>query len=189
MGYIQEKTFDRIDFTEDQPLTGEYEQCTFSNCDLSNADLTDIKFFDCEFLLCNLSLATLTRTTFNDVQFKDCKMLGLLFTNCNDFGFTISFENCILDHSSFYQKKMKKTSFVNSQLHEADFTGCDLTSSIFMGCDLLNAKFDHTILEKADLRASYNYSIDPETNRIKKAKFSLAAVGGLLDKYDIEIES
>ncbi|MGB5462457.1 MAG: pentapeptide repeat-containing protein, partial [Aureibaculum sp.] len=34
----------------------------------------------------------------------------------------------------------------------------------------------------------YNYSIDPEKNPIKKAKFSQDGIGGLLDKYDIVIE-
>jgi hypothetical protein len=43
-------------------------------------------------------------------------------------------------------------------------------------------------LEKADFRTSYNYSINPEVNRIKKAKFSTAGIAGLLCKYDIEIE-
>jgi hypothetical protein len=43
-------------------------------------------------------------------------------------------------------------------------------------------------LEKADFRTAFNYSINPETNRIKKAKFSKEGLNGLLDKYDIEIE-
>jgi len=43
-------------------------------------------------------------------------------------------------------------------------------------------------LENADLRTSYNYSIDPDANRIRKAKFSLPAVIGLLDKYYLDIE-
>jgi len=52
----------------------------------------------------------------------------------------------------------------------------------------LQAMFIHTNLEKADFRSAFNYSIDPETNRIRKARFSVPAVTGLLDKYDIEIE-
>lgn len=43
-------------------------------------------------------------------------------------------------------------------------------------------------MEKADFRTSYNFSIDPDVNRIKKAKFSLDGVRGLLDKYDIQID-
>ena len=52
----------------------------------------------------------------------------------------------------------------------------------------MGAAFENTILEKADFRTSFNYSIDPGKNRIKKAKFSLAGIAGLLEKYDIEID-
>jgi len=52
----------------------------------------------------------------------------------------------------------------------------------------MRAAFENTILEKADFRTSFNYSIDPEKNRIRKARFSLAGISGLLDKYDIEID-
>ena len=38
------------------------------------------------------------------------------------------------------------------------------------------------------MQETYIHSIDPETNRIKKAKFSISGVLGLLHKYDIEIE-
>ena len=93
----------------------------------------------------------------------------------------------MLNHCSFYQTKINKIVFDNCQLHETDFTDCDLTAAVFKHCDLLNAKFENTILEKADLRTAFNYSINPELNRIKKAKFSLAGVTALLDKYDIVI--
>jgi hypothetical protein len=53
---------------------------------------------------------------------------------------------------------------------------------------LADAKFENTILQKADLRSAFNYAIDPEINKIKKAKFSLPEVTGLLKKYDIEID-
>ena len=59
---------------------------------------------------------------------------------------------------------------------------------MFDNCNLLQAIFDHTVLEKADFRTSYNYSIDPEINRMKKARFSISGISGLLDKYDIDIE-
>ena len=60
--------------------------------------------------------------------------------------------------------------------------------TIFENCDLAKATFDNTIIEKADFRTSYNYSIDPEINHIKRAKFSLSGIHGLLDKYGLEIE-
>jgi uncharacterized protein YjbI with pentapeptide repeats len=85
--------------------------------------------------------------------------------------------------------KIKKTIFKNSQLQEVDFAQADLSQAIFENCNLAQASFDHTILEKTDFRTAYNYSIDPEINRIKKAKFSVLGLSGLLDKYDIDIEN
>jgi hypothetical protein len=38
------------------------------------------------------------------------------------------------------------------------------------------------------VRTSFNYSIDLERNRIKKAQFSITGIAGLLDKYDIDID-
>ena len=78
--------------------------------------------------------------------------------------------------------------WTNSALHELDFSEADLASAVFKGCDLQRSIFSSTNLEKADLGTSFNYSIDPERNRLKKAKFSLAGVVGLLDKYDIHID-
>jgi len=42
--------------------------------------------------------------------------------------------------------------------------------------------------EKADFRTAYNFSIDPEVNKINRAKFSSMNLAGLLSKYDIEID-
>ena len=78
--------------------------------------------------------------------------------------------------------------FKNSSLHEVDFTDADLSDAVFDNCDLSRAVFENTNLEKADFRSAYNYSIDPERNRVKKAKFSLQGAVGLLDKYDIHID-
>jgi hypothetical protein len=48
--------------------------------------------------------------------------------------------------------------------------------------------FEETNLEKTDLRTAYNYTIDPDKNKLKKAAFSLNGLPGLLSKYDIVIE-
>lgn len=122
------------------------------------------------------------------MNFKDCKMLGLQIENCNEFGLSFQFDSCNLNHSSFFQKKLKNTVFKNSQLQEVDFTECDLSASIFDTCDLMSAKFENTNLEKTDFRKAFNYSINPDKNRIKKAKFSVMGISGLLDNYDIVIE-
>jgi len=48
--------------------------------------------------------------------------------------------------------------------------------------------FENTNLQKVDLRSAINYSINPEINQIKKAKFSASGLRGLLEKYDIVVE-
>ncbi len=74
-------------------------------------------------------------------------------------------------------------------MHEVDFTETNLSGSVFDNCDFTGAVFGNTNLEKADLRTSINFSIDPENNRLSKAKFSLSEITRLLDKYDIEVEN
>jgi uncharacterized protein YjbI with pentapeptide repeats len=115
-------------------------------------------------------------------------MLGLHFENCNEFGLSVNFDNCNLNHSSFYKTKLKKTIFKRIKLQEVDFAECDLTGSVFDDCDLMKAIFENTTIEKSDFRTSFNYLIDPEKNRIRKARFSITGIAGLLDKYDIDID-
>ena len=179
--------FEKKDFREAPLAQGEYENCQFAHCDLSNTDLSGLLFIDCTFSHCNLSLVNLAKTCFRDVAFKDCKMWGLHWENADQFGLAVTLDHCSLNHSSFYGVKLTKQVFTHCSLQEVDFTEAVLGGAVFAHCDLARAAFDHTNLEKADFRTATNYSIDPEKNTIKKARFSLDGVAGLLDKYDIEI--
>jgi uncharacterized protein YjbI with pentapeptide repeats len=86
------------------------------------------------------------------------------------------------------QNQNQKNNIQKLPVAGSDFAECDLTNSVFDNCDLINASFDHTNLEKVDFRTPSNYSFDPEINRIRRAKFSIDGVSGLLGKYDIDIE-
>lgn len=186
--YSVDKTFEKADFKTNPLQKGEYENCRFNNCNFSESSIEGSKFIDCHFTGCNLSLAKTDGTCLQNVTFKDCKMLGLRMDRCDAFGLAFSFDGCTLNHSSFYKLKIKKTVFRNCQMHEMDFTEADLSNTILDQCDLTGTTFENTTLEKADFRTAYNYSINPEINAVKKAKFSIPAVIGLLDKYDITIE-
>jgi fluoroquinolone resistance protein len=185
--YFSDTTFEKKDYTKEPLAKGEYESCTFINCDFNASNLKSITFIDCTFNNCNLSNASLNDTSLNNILFKECKLLGLHFESCNQFGLQVRFENCNLNHSSFYHTKLKKTIFKTVTFHESDFTGADLSEALFDNCDFKDATFDNTLLEKADFRSSYNYILDPENNRIKKARFSVQGAMGLLAKYGIEI--
>ena len=186
--YKEGTSFIREDYTREYLEVGEYENCIFKDCDFSDSSLSNCIFIDCLFESCNLSLVKLTETAFQNIRFRDNKMLGLHFDNCNKFGLSLTFDGCNLMNSVFYQLKLKKTIFKNCNLKEADFTSSDLFEANFHNCDLSGTLFDNTNLEKADFRTSFNYSLDPERNRIKKAKFSIDGLRGLLYKYDIIIE-
>jgi len=185
---VEDKLFERIDFSTDRLSVDEYENCSFVNCNFYDSKLLSVAFRQCTFDSCDFSLAQLGNTTLNDVRFMGCKLVGVQFEECNPFLFSVDFENCVLKLAVFYKIKIKKTRFKNCNLQETDFTETDLTGSAFDNCDLQRSIFSRTILEKVDFRTSYNYSIDPEANRIKKARFSRMGIAGLLDKYGIEIE-
>jgi fluoroquinolone resistance protein len=181
--YYQDQTFDRSDWL----AKGEYENCTFSNCYLSETDLSSFKFIDCVFTGCNLSMALLAGTVFRDVTFDTCKMLGLDFEKSSEYGLSFTFNHCILESASFKKAKIKRTLFNTCSLINTDFSEADLTEAIFKNCDMADAYFDNTLLQKADFTSSYNYAMDPDANKIKKAQFSAKGLEGLLRKYDLVI--
>ncbi|MBC7848635.1 MAG: pentapeptide repeat-containing protein [Chitinophagaceae bacterium] len=185
--YLEDKKFDKTNFAEEPLIQGDYEACQFISCDFTAIDLSNFHFIDCSFQGCNLSMVNIAGTAFRDISFDLCKLVGLHFENADPFSFSVSFKSCSLNLSSFYKLKLKNMKFEHSNLQETDFTLADLTNASFIECDLLNAKFENTILEKADFRSAYNYSIDPTQNKIKKAKFSVPGIIGLLDRFDIII--
>lgn len=186
--YIEDKQFESIDFTINAFKKGEYENCHFTNCNFAESNLSKTTFIDCIFDNCNLSAANINGTSFQETKFSNSKLLGLHFENCNPFLFTVQFDHCILNLSSFYKMNLKAFQFIHCSLQEVDFTEADLSGAVFQDCNLLGAMFEQTNLEKADLRTAINFSIDPENNKLKKAKFSAAALSGLLHKYDLVIE-
>lgn len=186
--FIEGKEFKGNNFTKSPLAKGDYEECTFVDCNFSDTDLSEINFGECIFTQCDLSNVILHNTALRDVKFNQCKLLGLRFEDCNNFLFSVNFEGCQLNLSSFYKRSLKKTFIRECSLQEVDFTESDLTEAMFDNCDLLRALFEKTILEKADFRTAYNFTIDPEINRMAKAKFSLAGLPGLLGRYGIEVE-
>lgn len=179
--------FEKNDFFADQLVRGEYDHCEFKGCNFSNTDLSKFIFMGCVFADCNLSMVNLNNAYLKTCRFINCKLLGINFSECNDFLFSVDFDNCLLNLASFNRLKLKGAKFINCSLHETDFTEADLTNSLFDNCDLTGAIFKNSILEKSDLRSAYGFAIDPEANRIKKARFSRMEVEGLLYKYNIEI--
>lgn len=165
----------------------EFRSYTFRDCDLSQHYLTSYEFTDCVFVNCDLSMAIIEHATFNDVSFKGCKLIGLDFSKCSKFLFSVSFDECLLDYCLFLKNKMKRTVFKTCSMKEMTFVECELTETVFDDCDLVRTMFERCNLEKCDFSSAYNYEIIPSQNKIKKAKFAYPGVLGLLRDLDIVV--
>lgn len=181
--YFEDQTYQQMT----ELTSGEYDNCTFSNGTLVNADFSNFVFADCTFIDCDLTNVKLHGTALKTVTFERCKLLGLRFENCRDFLFQVMFNSSNLELSTFTDWKLKGTEFKDCVLHEVDFTGADLREASFDGCDLTRATFVRTDLRKADFRTARNYSFSPEENRIRKARFSVEGLPGLLEEYGIVV--
>lgn len=166
----------------------EFEECTFTNCTLAEADLAGTKFIDCTFDQCDLSLANIKDSAWQDVRFTGSKLLGLRFDQCNAFLLALEFESCQLDFSSFAGLRFRHIRFAGCKMTEVDFTLADLKGVEFSDCDLSRAIFDRTLLESADFRTARNFTIDPEKNFLRGARFAVPEALRLLDKYDLRID-
>ncbi|MCB0765452.1 MAG: pentapeptide repeat-containing protein [Flavobacteriales bacterium] len=186
--YNEDRTFTQAD-VKDVPLTGKvFEACTFDRCDLSGKDLRKCKFIGCTFTGCDLSMAKLGGVSLQQVVLKECKLLGIDFSVCSEMLFSVEFEQCVLDHSVFAERKMPKTLAVRCSMKGVDFSGADLREARFGQCDLLDAVFDRTDLRQADLTSAFNFTIDPTTNRMRGARFSVEGALGLLGGFGVVVE-
>ncbi|WP_317899677.1 pentapeptide repeat-containing protein [Aurantibacillus circumpalustris] len=111
------------------------------------------------------------------------------FANAKDFGFEVHFENCNLDYASFDKKKMNSSTFKACKIHNGNFTQADLSKSKLDNCDFYEALFSNTNLSGVDLRSCHNFIIDPELNKIRRAKFMLSSLPSLLQRYEIIVEN
>jgi len=82
-----------------------------------------------------------------------------------------------MKNTSFNRSKLRENYFTNTRLRGADFSGADLSGTVFHNCDLCRADFSQAM----------HYDIDPQTNKIKKARFSLPEAVGLLRGFDITL--
>jgi uncharacterized protein YjbI with pentapeptide repeats len=169
-------------------LGPDFEQFRLINCELAEASLAGLRFEDCLFERCNLTTTKLSGTALQNVAFADCKLLGVAFSACQDMLFGVHFDDCQLRYASFGGKKLAGTRFERCQLPETDFTNADLTGAVFAGCDLTGTVFHDTRLAGVDFSTATGYSLDPEANVLTGARFALAGLPGLLDKYGLVVE-
>jgi len=175
-------------YGEEEIMYRDFERCTFTHCDFSGCNYLGVAFIDCIFVSCNFYEAKINYISLRDVQFTGCNFTGVNFSMCDNLLFSFGFKDCVLDYAKFYTLKLKGTLFTNCSLTAVDFMKADITEVIFDNCNLHKSVFMDTIANKTDFTTSYNFIIDPEKNKLKKAKFSQAGLKGLLTKYEIIVK-
>ena len=173
----------------DADLSGRnFEDCSFVGCEFIGCNFRNATFSECSFENCNLSNISLTQAKFGEVILIECKLVGLNFSSCKKLLFSIKLESCILQMCNFSGLKMNDLCFTKSEFKDCDFFEANLSSADLSYCNLKGTLFESCDLSEADFRYATAYSIDPNQNKLNKAKFSMPEVLTFLEPLGIEIE-
>ena len=186
--YNLDQNFSSIFYLEEDIKYKEFENCTFTNCDFTSCTFQSVTFLDCNFFDCNFNNTKVNYVSLRGVFFTNCNFTAVNFAMTDQVIYDFHFKDCLLDYAQFYALKLKKMQFINCSMVAVDFMQSDLTEALFDNCNLRLAVFSDTIANKTDFSTSYDFTIDPERNKLKKAQFSTDGLKGLLGKYDIIIK-
>lgn len=166
-----------------------FYECNFDNCSFVETLFHSCRFVDCSFNRCDLSLIQITSCVFSGVRFESSRLVGVDWTQADwkatSLGDPLRFTKCIVNHSTFIGINLSGIKIIDTSAKNVDFREVDLSRVDFTGTDLTDSLFANTNLTGADLTRAKNYTIKPETNNLKKAKFSLPEAMSLLFNLDI----
>lgn len=181
------RVFKAEDFSKKSMQNLTFTECSFHNCNFSESLLHNAKFCTCTFYDCNLSLVKLDGCRIQEVTFVDCKIVGAEFFKCEKRFFSATYNNCLLNFCNFSDLNMKNCQFKGSKIIECYFTNTCLSGADFSHTDLTGTTFHNCDLSRANFSKATQYAIDPQTNKINKAQFSLPEAVGLLRTFDIKL--
>lgn len=165
-----------------------FRNCRFDGCDFTQAYLNNSKCIDCTWIRCNMSLVRWDGCRLQGARFEECKIVGANFSKCDPLFFAVGFKKCLLETCNFSDIDLKGTSFAGSTLRETHFSQVKLAHADFHDCTFKGGLFHHTDLTGANFLNASNFSIDPTTNILKKARFSKEEAIALLSYLGILLE-
>lgn len=165
----------------------DFEAETFRGLTLVATDLSRARLIDCRFESCALSSVRFDQATLQ-LDFAQCKIEGINFFTAKRSMLRLSFDGCLVRHSSFAELKLAGIHFTNCTLQNVDFADADLSKADFSNASFEDCTFKNTNLTKASFVGARGYMIDPTLNRVRGAKFSIPEVLALLAPFGIEIE-
>jgi len=182
---------ENIEFTGIQVIkdikSKSFYNCTFTNCDFTESDFSFSLLSDCVFEDSNLSLIKLAETKLHNVQFNRCKILGVDFTQISKLIFKMDFQESQITKCTFSSLDLSESELIDCVIHQSDFFQTNLSKSDFSGSDLHDTIFEDTDLTEADFTNAKNYSINPLTNKVKNAVFTMPDAIHLLDALEVNI--
>lgn len=168
-----------------------FENCIFQQCNFSDVRFYKCKFVECVFTASNLSNIRVDYSKFFDTSFNESKLVGVDWTKADwpRFNFTapISFSECIINDSSFFNLNLSKLVLEHCKAQDVDFRNGNFTTAKFIFTDFSNSLFMKTNLQEADFSEAENYDIDIFNNEIKAARFSRLEAVRLLNCLDIDL--
>jgi len=169
----------------------EFEQCQFIECDFSHSQFSNCRFIDCEFINCNLSDLSWNYSSLEGVDFKGCKLNSIVWGQVNwpQLALTapVSFKDCELSHSSFFELQLKALTMTSCFAKDVDFRHANLAQSNFSDTDFRDSLFHQTNLRKANFVGATQFNIDITSNDVSNAKFERLEALNLLTGLDIEL--
>jgi fluoroquinolone resistance protein len=142
---------------------------------------------NCSFADSDLGLVKILNSGLHDVTFFRSKLVGIDWTKANKH-MSVGFKSCNLSNVSFFGINLSKTNFIDCQLRNVDFAEANLSRCVCRGSDFKEARFSNTDLSYADFTNAQGYLICPNSNTLKKTRFSLPEAVSLLSGLDIIIE-
>jgi len=186
--YHTEKVFSSLNWDELDIENYSFDNCRFVSCRFPDKPITGESFRSCVFDTCEFVLTPLKRVSLVDVRFESCKLVGINFSDCNPFGFSLDMRECTLQSTVFYNLNLRKQKMTGCSLRECDFGECDMRESDFSLTRFERTTFHNCNLQKADFRSSSGYEIDPATNQIRRARFTLPEARSFLGFLGISLE-
>ncbi len=176
-----------VDFS-DLVLEGHsFDDCEFRSCRFDHGSFGGVIFSTCRFDQCQLTLVSLKHATLADVEFVGCKLVGVNFSECDDLRFSITLNESVLDSVVIFDRRMKGTRILGCRVRDSELSGNDLRNADFSGTTFERTNFSRCNLENADFSSCRGYLIDPSTNRLKNAKFSLPEAESFLGFLGIKL--
>jgi uncharacterized protein YjbI with pentapeptide repeats len=177
--------------TATDPITlaagSDHEAETFTGLSVISTDLSNARLIDCRFENCAFSSVKLDQAALQ-CDFAASKIEGINFFTAKRSMLRLSFDGCLIRHSSFAELKLAGIHITNCTLQNVDFADADLSKADFSNSTFEDCTFKNTNLTKADFRGARGYTIDPTLNRLRGAKFSIPEVLALLSGFGIEVE-